>query len=230
MRSSLRKMLLCAAIGFSPVAASLVATFVAPLAAMAFPKPSIYPISWQLKFEHSGPKRIVVTTPGTNIPRAYWYMTFTVTNLSEAEQSFLPVFEMVTSEGTVIRSDKDVPESVFTAVKKRERRKSLEPLEKITGRLLIGDDQARDGVAIWPESSPRMGTFDIFVGGLCGEAVFMKDGEEIQIKDWTKTSDEDRKKLTTLRKTLDLTYQIPGDEIKPEEDVVLSKGEEWLMR
>ena len=58
----------------------------------------------------------------------------------------------------------------------------------------------------------------------------MKNGEEIAIKDWTKVTDEEKKKLTTLRKTLDLTYQIPGDEIKPEEDVVNSVGEEWVMR
>ena len=75
-----------------------------------------------------------------------------------------------------------------------------------------------------------MGTFEIYVGGLSGESVFMKDGEEITIKDWTKTSEEDRKKLGTLHKTLHLTYQIPGDEIKPEEDVVLSKGKDWVMR
>ena len=226
MRLSLRKLLLSAAIGCSP----LLAIVHRPSPAMAFPKPSIYPVAWQLKFEHSGPKRIVVTTPGTNIPKAYWYMTFAVTNLTESEQRFLPAFEMVTNDGKLIRSDKDVPESVFTAIKKRERSKTLEPMEKITGRLLIGEDQARDGVAIWPEPSPRMGTFHIFISGLSGESVFMKNGEEVEIKDWTKTSDEERKKLSTLRKTLDLTYQIPGDEIKPEEDVVLSKGEEWLMR
>lgn len=226
MRFSLRKLLLCAAVGFALVIANVIGV----PTAMAYPKPSIYPISWQLKFEHSGPKRIVVTTPGTNVPKAYWYMTFTVTNQTDAEQKFLPVFEMVTNDGKVIRSDKEVPESVFTAVKNRERIKTMEPLEKISGRLLLGEDQARDGVAIWAEPSTRMGTFHVFVGGLSGETVYMKDGEEIQIKDWTKTSDEERKKLTTLHKTLDLTYQIPGDEIKPEEDVVLSKGEEWVMR
>ena len=75
-----------------------------------------------------------------------------------------------------------------------------------------------------------MGTFDIYVGGLSGESVFIKDGEEVKVKDWTKTSDQDRKKLNTLYRTLHLTYQIPGDEIKPEEDIVLPKGDEWVMR
>ncbi len=226
MRSSLRKLLLCAAIGFSSILAStlLVRTV------SAFPKPSVYPVSWDLKFQHTVPKRIVVITPGTNVPVAYWYMPFTVTNLTDQEQKFLPVFEMVTGDGKVIRSEKNVPSAVFDAIKKRERRSSIEPLEKISGRLLLGEDQARDGVAVWPEPSTRMGTFDIYVGGLSGESVFMKDGEEVVIKSWIKTSEEDRKKLKTLYKTLQLTYQIPGDEIKPEEDVIVSKGEEWVMR
>src|SRR5438270_6135421 len=134
--------------------------------AAAFPKPSVFPTSWQLKFEHSAPKRIVVRSPGAVNPAAYWYMTFTVTNNTTEEQRFLPVFEMLTNDGTVIRSDREIPAGVFDEIKKRERRKTLEPMEKIAGRLLIGDDQARDGVAIWKEPSTRMGTFHIFVGGL----------------------------------------------------------------
>ena len=234
MRRSPRTALLCAALGLSPVLATLTgSSLMMPMftsTAVAYPKPSVYPVSWQLKFEHSAAKRIVVTTPGTGAPVAYWYMTYTVTNTTDQEQSFLPVFEMVTNDGKVIRSDKDVPGEVFTAIKKREHKGSLEPMEKISGRLLIGEDQARDGVAIWPEPSRRMGTFDLFVTGLSGESVFMRDGEEYDVKDWTKLSDEDRKKLSTLRKTLQLTYQVPGDETKPELNPVVPKGEEWLMR
>ena len=114
---SLRKMILCASLGLAPVIASVVH----PPMAAAFPKPSIYPISWQIKFEHSKPKRIVVTTPGTNVPLAYWYMTYSVTNDTDQEQSFLPVFEMITNDGKVLRSDKDIPTEVFSAIKKRER-------------------------------------------------------------------------------------------------------------
>ena len=225
MRHSQPNLLLCAAAGL------FAALAVAPVA-RAFPKPSIYPVAWQFKFDHSLPKRIVVKAPGSNSPVAYWYMTFTITNNTDEEQRFLPVFEMVTDDGKVIRSDKEVPPAVFDAVKERERKRSLEPIEKITGRILIGEDQARDGVAIWKEPSPRMGTFHIFVSGLSGEVAYMKDGDEVDQKklQWYKISDEERKKYKVLRKTLDLTYQIPGDEIRPDEDPVLLKSEEWVMR
>jgi hypothetical protein len=227
MRPSLPNLLLCAAAGFF---AALAAIAPAPTAA-AFPKPSVYPVAWQLKFDHPMPKRIVVKG-ADNVPVAYWYLTFTVVNNSDQEQRFLPVFEMLTDDGTVIRSDKDVPAAVFDAIKAREKKRSLQRIEQVTGRILIGEDQARDGVAIWKEPSPRMGTFHIFVSGLSGEVAYMKDGEEVDQRklEWFKISDEERKKYKVLRKTLDLTYQIPGDEIRPEEDPILLKSEQWVMR
>ena len=227
MRHPLRKLLCAAALGLATLAAG---SFSHVRTAEAFPKPSVYPVAWQLKFTHGVPKRIVVTAPGSNEPKAYWYMTFTVMNLTEEEQRFLPVFELVTSDGTVVRSDRNIPVNVFDEVRRRERNKTIEPLERVTGRLLIGEDQARDSVAIFPEPTTRMGTFQIFVGGLSGETITLKNGEEFKVTDWTKVSDEDRKGLTFLRKTLQLTYQIPGDEIRPEEDQVIAKGEEWVMR
>ena len=44
-----------------------------------FPEPSPYPISWELKFEYSKPKRIVVQLPGPG-PKAFWYITYSVMN------------------------------------------------------------------------------------------------------------------------------------------------------
>lgn len=227
MRHPLRKLVCAAALGLAAVAVTTT-TDVRP--AHAFPKPSVYPITWQLKFSHGEPKRIVVKPRGSNSAQAFWYMTFTVTNLTDEEQRFLPVFEMVTGDGKVIRSDKGISPDVFDAVKAREHSKLLEPIDKIAGRLLIGEDQARDGVAIWPEPSTRMGTFQIFVGGLSGEEVTLKNGEAYTIKDWTKVTEEEKKSLITVRKTLQLTYQIPGDENHPEEHPVIAKGEEWVMR
>ena len=65
------------------------------------------------------------------MPVAYWYMTYTVVNLSDEEQRFLPVFEMLTNDGTLVRGEKEVPAAVFDAIKKRERKKTLESPEKI---------------------------------------------------------------------------------------------------
>jgi hypothetical protein len=188
-----------------------------------YPKPSPYPISWELNFEHSKPKRIVVDVPGSSAPKAYWYMTYTVTNKTDKEQTFLPIFELVTKEGKVIRSDKDIPAQVFDAIKGREHIKYLEPYTKTAGELRIGDDQAKDSVAIWEEPEAKMGTFNIYIGGLSGESVFLKNDKGEQEKDANG-------KPIILRKTLQLTYQIPGDEVHPGEDPVIEKDTTWVMR
>jgi len=186
---------------------------VAASARADYPKPSMYPISWELKFEHSMPKRIVVNLPGG--PRAYYYLVYTVTNSSDQEQMFFPVMEMLTEDGRVIRSDKNVPLKVFDLIKARESKQFLEQFPQIEGSVRLGEDQARDGVAIWSEPTPEMGRFSIFIGGLSGEATTIKgpDGKPM-----------------TLRKTLELNYLVRGDEVYPGEDEVNEEASRWVMR
>jgi hypothetical protein len=199
-------------------------------AAPDFPKPSPYPISWELKFTHGMPKRIVVSVPTSPSPLAYWYMTYTVTNDGDREQNFLPQFEMLTDNGHVIRSDVNIPQRVFDAIKNAEHDKYLESMSSVTGQIRLGEAEARDSVAIWPESLPRMGHFSIFITGLSGEAVMLKlvngDYQKVDQADDMKNL----KDLVILRKTLQLNFFIRGDEVYPGEDEVNQKDEEWIMR
>ena len=180
-----------------------------------YPKPSPYPKSWELKFEHGKPTRIVVQIPGSVVPQAYWYMTYTVTNETDKEQLFLPTFDMALEDGRIIRNDFKIPRPVFDSIKKREGMRFLEQAAAIGGELRLGPDQAKDGVAIWPEAALRMGRFSIFVTGLSGEAATVKgpDGKDV-----------------ILRKTLQLNYLIRGDEVYPGEDEVNENPSEWVMR
>src|SRR5262245_12741021 len=116
------------------------------------PKPSVYPVSWELKFDHSKAKRIVVDVPGTGARQAFWYMTYTVMNPTDQEQVFLPQFELLTRDGKVIRSDNNISPVVFDAIKARERGTAgLQSALQIAGPLRVGEDQAKEGVAIWQE-------------------------------------------------------------------------------
>src|SRR6266700_3679828 len=47
--------------------------------ARAYPKPSVNKVSWELDFQYATPTRITVKVPGSEAPKAYWYMPFTVT-------------------------------------------------------------------------------------------------------------------------------------------------------
>ena len=216
----------------APVICLALAVLSAPSRAGDFPEPSPYPISWELKFEHGGPKRIVVQIPNQG-PRAFWYITYSVTNLTKEDQTFLPEFVMVTKDGRTIRSDQHVPFKVFEAIKKGKQ--FLEPPTKVGGTLRVGEDQTRDSVAIWPEPMAEMGSFSIFVGGLSGETVTMKmvDGKPVKVKaentsqELKGVKDED---ILILRKTLQLNYVVYGDDVFPGMDEVNVRPEQWVMR
>src|SRR6185312_5605078 len=134
---------------------------------------------------------------------------------TDTEQLFLPSFDMALEDGRIVRDDVKIPKVVFDAIKKREGAKFLEPAPLIGGQLRIGPDQAKDGVAIWPEVTLKMGHFSIFCSGLSGETATVKgpDGKDV-----------------ILRKTLQLNYLIRGDDIYPGEDEVNENPQQWVMR
>ena len=188
----------------------------------SFPKPSPFPITWEFDFRHAPIKRIVVDVPG-GAPQAFWYLTYTVTNKTDQPRTFLPVFEMVTEDGKVIRSDRNLPYKVFTEIKAREKNRFLEHFTQIGGEVRIGEDEARDGVAIWKEPNPEMGSFSVFLTGLSGEAVRLKDAEGKDVKDA-------KGQPIILRKTLQMNYFVRGDEVYPGQDEVNTRPEAWVMR
>lgn len=186
------------------------------------PKPSPYPVSWDFKFTHGPLRRVMVDVAGQG-RQAFWYMTYQVTNDTDQERIFLPVFEMMLKDGKILRSDKNIPAVVFDVIKSREKIKFLEPYPAIAGELRLGEDQARDGVAIWPEVMTEMGNFSVFASNLSGEAVVFKDSKGEPVKD-------SEGKPVILRKTLQINYLVRGDELYPGQDRVEELGQEWVMR
>jgi hypothetical protein len=187
-----------------------------------FPEPSKYPTSWELKFHHNLPKRIVVNLPNKG-STAFWYVTYNVANLSDAEQQFLPTFEMVTNDGKVLRSDFAIPGKVFQAIKSAEGNDLLQRAPEIAGAIRAGEDSSKDGVAIWEEPTTRMGNFQIFAAGLSGEAVQVKDADG-------KPQNNPDGTPVILHKTFEMDFSIYGDELYPDKDTVHAKTEKWIMR
>src|SRR5205085_2279246 len=111
----------------------LAAALAVPAFAKKYPEPSPFPTSWELKFEHAKPKRMVVDS----VP--YWYLTYSVENDTKDDQEFLPVFEMVTNEGKKVQSDMNIPGKVFNRIKRDEGDDLLESAVKIAGTIHTGE-------------------------------------------------------------------------------------------
>jgi hypothetical protein len=199
------------------------------------PEPAAFPVSWDLKFRSAPPKRIVVKSGSSKYPVAYWYITYTVSNLGEKEQDFQPEFDLIASDGKVYAGNRAIPGDVFDAIKRQEGNDLLISPRKVAGMINVGPEQGRDSVAIWEEPMRQMGTFSIYVAGLSGEMVTMKKvGDKFVAVDRNREAEElkDVKEADrlTLRKQLQLTYQVVGDENNAGKDPVMKKGEKYVMR
>lgn len=203
-------------------AAILTAAGLTSTAPARFPQPSPYPISWELDFTYEMPRRIVVEVPGEAAPKAFWYMTYVATNNTQQEQIFLPKFEWVTKDGKVVRSDRETSQAVFDAIARREHSRPLQPALKLQGQILVGEDQAKYGVAIWEEIDPRPGSFSIFITGLSGETAPLtgSDGKPMMDKDGNPL---------VLRKTRELDFTVRGDELYGN-DPIVKTNDTWVMR
>lgn len=201
----------------------------------SFPEPSFHQISWELKFTHSTPKRIIVRARGEVAAKAYWYITYSVANLGNESVDFDPVFELLANDGKTYRGNRAVPSEVFEAIHKKEGNKLLEAPRKIIGNLKPGAEQARDSVAIWPEPMKDMGTFSIFAAGLSGETLIMKKVGTQYVPVDPKNAAEELKDVKEedrllLRKQYQVTYRILGDDVKPGVDPIEKKNSKWVMR
>jgi hypothetical protein len=118
-----------------------------------------------------------------------------------------------------------VPAGVFRRVKQREENNLLESSVEVIGRLLEGEDNAKDSVAIWPATDPEIDQLTMFVAGLSGETQIVIDsvtGEPMV--------DPETEKPVIVRKTLMLEYALPGNPPQVKDQIIELKNEEWIMR
>jgi len=196
------------------------------------PKPSVVPVSWQLDFQYHPIESITVVPPGEKKARTYWYVLFTVTNKTKADQVYVPSFDLATETGEIIRAGEGVPTSVFKAIVKRHNNPLLASLAEVSGRILQGEDNAKDGVAIWKNFDPKARKFDVFIGGLSGERATIKLPAPVTIVE--KDDDGKPHKVTKtemiLAKTLQLSYSIPGEAAARTRILPKLLGKKWIMR
>jgi hypothetical protein len=138
------------------------------VSAAAAPEPAPIPRRWQLDVETSPLRATVVDLPGTG-SRAYFYMTFKVTNNSTTDVLFAPAFELATDDMALLRSGRDVPVGVTNEIKNRLQNPLLEDQISIVGTLLRGAENAKEGLVIWPVPAEHQFEVTVYAAGFSGE-------------------------------------------------------------
>ena len=158
---------------------------------------------WVLDFKFFDPRLITVDIPGRG-RKICWYLKYQVINNTKEPHTFIPDFELVTTDKPAVYHDQ-VLAKVQDAVRQ---------VEDPTGYLDIknsvtiastpippsrpGVPKAVTGVAIWDDVNPDANRFSIFVSGLSNG--------------WSLAEDPaDPKKQIVRRKTLQLNFKRLGD-------------------
>ncbi|MEJ5260485.1 MAG: hypothetical protein WHS88_09870 [Anaerohalosphaeraceae bacterium] len=193
---------------------------------VGWPRPSAVPEKgrWTLDITYEHPVLIQVPSPQTGQPKRFWYMIFSVTNLSsEEEVPFYPKFELVTDTFQILSAGQGEPFSVFETVRARHRGQYpfLESLDFEDHRIRKGQDNRRDFVVFWPDFDEKAKEVRFYLAGLSNETIAIEHPT---------LREQDRPVQVYLRKTLQLTYSIGADPQLRGQASLRFENQDWVMR
>jgi hypothetical protein len=185
--------------------------------ALGAPEPEIVPKRWQLNVEVDHLRVANVDIPGVG-ERAFYYLTYTVTNNSGEDVQFYPAFTLATDDGKIIKSNRNVHRYAKDELHRLAARGRIELLTELDaqGLLLQGKENARESIVIWPCENLELDEVKVFLGGFSGEtrAVPRPDTGETKI----------------LRKELMLTHEVLGAIDPASRDPLSRVQSRWTLR
>ena len=191
-------------------------------------KPSRALLSWELKFSFSDPQRISLTLPGAPQPATYWYMLYTVENDTDRDVPFYATAELVTASLQVIKGGEQISPTVYDAIKARHKITHpfmIDP-SRVSGTLLQGEDNAKTSMVVFRQFNREDNAFSIYFSGLSGE---IKQQPNPSF-DARQPESKKNPRTFTLRKTLEIKYDLPGDETTRRLAKPIRRERGWVMR
>ncbi|MEI8196674.1 MAG: hypothetical protein WCI73_12250 [Phycisphaerae bacterium] len=181
----------------------------------AAPEAPVVPLTWELSFKYQAPERIVLTVPGKTEPQTFWYFRYTVTNNTGKDLLFTPEFQLLTDTGQILTSGKNGANAAYDDIKKLYKGTLMDSPIQILGKLLQGDDNAKESVAIFTGVETDARIYKFQVSGLSGDTAAVENPLTHE--------------KVVLRKTLVVTYEIPGQAIgiDPQPQI---KSTTWVMK
>lgn len=187
------------------------------LPAIAAPEPSPVPTRWQLDIR-PGPLRIATVADDQGLSATYFYLTYDVVNNTGEDLFFAPSFELAAEDGSLHPSGRNVPSVVVNELLARLRDPLL--LDQISmataGELLQGEENGRSGLVVWPADGLKVDEIKIFATGFSGES--------------RKIVKPDTGETVTLRKTLMLVHETPGEITGKGDRALRRTAQRWILR
>ncbi len=202
-------------------------------------EPAPTPIAWEIELDFQDPRRIDVVHNGRQ--HTFWYVVYTARNTSDKTQHFQPTFQIVTEDLHVFNTDTSAPPVAFEAIRELHRgsHPELRHPTRAIGPIRRGEDYAIESVAIWRDANLSGNNFSIFVAGLSGETEIVPnpafDARRPEAVSITQPSGQSREVLVnprhfTLRKTLQVDYQLPGSDATRSQAAPIRTEARWIMR
>ncbi|MEQ9453950.1 MAG: hypothetical protein RLN76_05075 [Phycisphaeraceae bacterium] len=181
------------------------------------PQPQIISTSWNLDFSFDTPKAIAVTDPA-GVTRWYWFMTYKVANNTGQERLFVPEVDIADDNGRIVAANRSIPPAVYAEVERVINNQLLQSPTESVGRLLQGDDFARETYAVWEAPFEDADLLTVFIGGLSGETASIAH------------PDPEIDERIQLRRTRMLRFSLPGFFENPQYQPVELIDERDVMR
>lgn len=194
----------------------------------AAPQVGVVSSSWELDLAFHDPQRISMRLPGDARETTFWYLLYTVTNDTGREVEYYPSFDVVTDKLDVIEGGLGISPSVYDAIEARHKKVYpffVEP-KRVFGTLLQGEDNAVTSAVAFKRLPQEVNHFTVYVGGLSGEIVRVVN----RTFDSARPESKDNQRVFTLRKTLAISYDIPGDVHTRRQATPVRTRQEWVLR
>ena len=191
---------------------AMLAVLALAVGVQGYPVPSSTPFRWEFQFE-SGDFRLYVDQETGD---AYWWMHYTVTNRTKRDRIWAPKFTLYTDGGEILESGKGVPSSITAQIKELLGNDLIETQNEIIGDLLQGEENARDGLVIWPARLLQINEITMFISGMSGET--------------TRVRNPITGELVILYKTMQRNYLIPGEALARGSKPIGLVEATWILR
>lgn len=180
---------------------------------------------WVLDFKFKDPRLIKVNVPGRG-QKICWYLWYQVINNTAQPRTFIPDFELVTSDRNSVHHDQILPK-VQDAIRQLEdptdylkiKNSVTIAAEPIPPSKKDAEPHSITGVAIWDDVDPDANYYSIFVSGLSNG--------------WAVTDDPEKpgEKSIVRRKTLQLNFRRLGDRYyQKSEEIRFVQPPQWIYR